>query len=367
MKVPYVSIDNAIQDWTQDTGMGHEEIPHNIIKKWATDCIRWINSEEQLRHRIGILQIKNSRAELPGDFKMLTQAAAKPRSSDPCNCDKTVDPDCCNKVETYQGSRTPKTRREDIVQWVQGTYEKDCNLEINLVCPTCHKTSCDCDTPLIEVDVDRVWEMAHPEIYYQSMTKIGRFGYGPGPWSSYYSPEFKLMRYASNDMFNLQHFLTNCPNVDCSSCVHEFMLDLPFIEVDFQEGEVLISYLGKVLDENGDYMIPDHPDVFDAIFWHLEHKWFYREYRKTGDQTHFQKSNFAQSQRETAIGRANAALVLPDFAQLKNWLENSYYKRVNNFHHHENLNKLTPDEYSKYGYELRGNVDQAYNRRVKRR
>ncbi|MCB0744768.1 MAG: hypothetical protein KDC67_12745, partial [Ignavibacteriae bacterium] len=129
----------------------------------------------------------------------------------------------------------------DIIQWTQGAFEQDCELEINLICPVCKKTDCACDGPVVEVDVDRIWEQAHPEIYYRNYNKIGRVGYGEGPWSSYYCPKFKLMRYASNDFFNVKNIVTHCPNVDCKSCLNEFILDLPYIEVDFKRGEVLMA------------------------------------------------------------------------------------------------------------------------------
>lgn len=359
MKTGYVSINNAIKEWTEDTDLAHEEIKPELLIRWATDCVRMINTDQQLRHRIGLFQVENSRVQLPNDFVMLCQAASNVFPDEYCDCSQ--DPDCCAKNNNSR--RTPKSRREDIVQWVQGTLEKDCELEINLVCPDCHKTACECNTPVVEVDVDRVWEMAHPEIYYRHHTRIGRFGYGPGPWSSYYTPKFKLMRYASNDYYNLKHVLGGCPNVNCPQCINEFIIDLPYIEVDFERGEILVSYLGKVLDEKGDYMIPDHPDVFSAIFWHLESKWFWMEYRRTlkdnaiKSQELYRAHKTAEQNRELAIGQAKSKLELPAFAEFKNWLDNNYYKRIPNFHHHENLNALTPDEYNKYSQRLEGGTD----------
>lgn len=349
MKTNFVSINNPILEWIQDADLKHDEIEEPLFKRWATDCLGWMNSDEQLVHRIALLSVENSRAEMPDDFKMLSQAAANPFVRRPCDCSQHPLPDCCKSNSTNKYTpRLPKSRREDIVQWVQGTLEKDCELEINLNCPKCHKITCDCDTPVVEVDVDRVWEMAHPEIYYRHHMRIGRFGYGSGPWSSYYTPKFKLMRYASGDYWNLQHFLGGCPNVNCNNCIHEFKLNLPYIEVDFQEGEVLVSYLGRRLDDNGDLMIPDHPSVHAAIFWHLEHKWFWRMYRRTSDQKYFNISQIAEGKRENEIGIARAALEIPEFAQFKNYLDNQWYKRIPNFHNHENMNELTLGEREKY-------------------
>lgn len=332
MKVGYVSIQNAVLDWVQDNDLGQEEIDQALLIKWASDCVRWCRTDQQLKHRIAILQIQNSRARLPEDFDTLCQAASNEFERDPCDCNQHPKPDCCGKKSAPKNNRTPRTRREDIVQWVQGTLEEDCQLEINLVCPTCHKTSCSCDTPVVEVDVDRIWEMANPQIYYSHFTRMGKFGSGPGqnsPYSSYYTPKFKLMRYSSNEYFKLTNILTGCPNVNCDNCWKEFVLDLPYIEVDFEEGEVLLSYLGKALDEDGEIMIPDHPDVFESIVNHLDFKWYRMQWKKSKDQAARAISQEAMQLRDLHMGYAKAALEIPEFQQFKSWMETSaWHKRI---------------------------------------
>lgn len=360
MKTRFVSSKNSILDFIQDVDFDGQqgEIDEPLLMKWATDCLRWINTEEQLHHRIGILQIKNSRVKLPDDFKLLAQVAAHPWHHGPCDhCTKHHD-DHPHHEHGHHGHQHHDhhhhcTRREQLVSWVQGTFEKDCQLEINLICPTCHETKCECGGPVIEVDVDRIWEMAHPENYYRHFTKIGRFGHGPGH-NSFYSPKFELMRYATNDYFNLSHVLTNCPNVGCKNFFNEFIIDLPYIEVDFEEGEILISYLGTVLDDDGELMMPDHSDVFEAVTQHLIHKWYNRIWLRKSDKAARIKSQEARAFREEAIGMANSALNIPDFAQFRSWMDNNYYKRIPNFSHHEDMNNLTPDEYEKYSRVLDG-------------
>jgi len=351
MKVPYVSIKNAVQDWTQDNDLGHEEIDETLLIRWAVDCVRWCSTQEQLKHRIAILQVENSRARLPDDFVLLAQAASNVHYEDPCNCNHDPKPDCCGKKSIPRNGRLPKSRREDIVQWVQGTLEKDCHLEINLVCPTCHETKCQCDTPIVEVDVDRIWEMSHPEIYYSHFTRIGRFGNGPshGPHSSYYTPKFKLMRYATNEYHRLRQILSDCPNVNCDNCHREFILDLPYIEVDFGEGEILLSYLGRPLDGDGEIMIPDHPDVFEAIVNHLDYKWYRMMGKKTKDNALLNISREAMSLRELHIGIAKSQLEIPEFHQFKNYLDNStFLKRIPGWSK-DQVGKRVVDKNKRYG------------------
>lgn len=348
MKTSYVSITNAIADWIDDNDLGHEEINDKILIKWAVDCVRWCSTQEQLKHRVTVLTVENSRARLPDDFVLLAQAASNVFYEEPCDCKEDDTQPCCGDKSVVRNGRMPKTRREDIVQWVQGTLEKDCNLEINLVCPTCHETGCTCDTPAIEVDVDRIWEMAHPEIYYGHFTRIGRFGNGPGENSSYYTPKFKLMRYSTNNFHRLQHMITDCPNVDCSNCHKEFTLDLPYIEVDFGEGEVLLSYLGKALDGDGNIMIPDHPDIFEAIVNHLDYKWYRMKWKKEKDPGDRIISNEAMQLRDMHIGIAKSELEIPEFHQFKNYLESSsFLKRVPSWSS-DYMGKRTPDRSQQY-------------------
>ena len=357
MKVPYVSIDNAILEFIEDIDFdqSHGEVPERMLKRWAQDCIRWIITEEQLSHRIDIIQIHNTKGQLPKDFKYLAQAAANPwYERDECDCEKTPDHDCCGKNNYYSNKSYTKSRREDIIQWTQSAFEQDCDLEINLICPTCKKTGCNCETGAVEVDIDRIWEMAHPEIYYRSYNKIGRVGYGGGPWSSYYNPKFKLMRYATGDYFNAEYVLTHCPNVKCKNCLHKFILDLPYIEVDFKRGEVLLSYLGKQMDEKGNLLIPDHPSVFAAINYHLQYKWFNRMYLRNSDRTALQKSQLAYQLRENEIGIANASLNVPNFQQFHSWMEQNYYRRIPDRNHHMNANELTLDPGVRYNQILEG-------------
>jgi len=162
------------------------------------------------------------------------------------------------------------------------------------------------------------------------------------------------MRYASNDFFNAPHILTHCPNVSCKNCLHEFMIDMPYIEVDFKRGEVLLSYLGQKMDENGDLLVPSHPSVFAAINFHLQHKWFYRMYLRTGDRSALEKAKLAETSREFEIGVANSALNVPDFSQFYSWMEQNLMRRIPDYNHRMNSNKITQDPAVRYGNKLDG-------------
>ena len=347
MKTEFVSIKNAVQDFLQDLKIRHEEVDENLLIKWAADCSKWFHTDQQLRHRVLILQIENSRARLPDDYSILAQAAANPIIRPKCDCTKEPDSPCCTEIRNPRAKGRPKTRIEEVSQWVASSLKEECHLEINVICPKCHKDKCSCGMNAIEIDVDRLWEMSHPEYYYKHFTKVGRFGNGPGT-DSFYTPKFQLMRYSTNDFFNIKNILTECPNVNCKDCSNEFIISLPYIEVDFQEGEVLLSYLGKMLDGDGEIMIPDHPDAHEAIQAHLRYKWYLAEGTRLRDSFLINLSNQALSRRDEHIGYARASLEIPSAQEWKSWLQNSsWLKRIPNWQS-DNAGKYIKDQYKNY-------------------
>lgn len=351
--IGYIHIDNIIQDWVEDTGIvDMKELDETLLIKWTTDAVNMIPLPDNNVHKVAIIQVDNYKATLPEDFLFLQAAAASVWKD-------------LNKCKP--------TKREQIVQWTQKTG--DCELEINLVCPKCHTESCTCDYKSVSVPVDRIWEQSHPQIYYQKYMKLGRVGYGDQP---FYDPDtgllishpdrieekFKLMKYQSNDFFRLGYFLGDCPNVSCEDCVNQFRIDLPFIEVDFPRGEILLSYVGRKTDENGDVMVPDHPDMIDAVLNHLTYKWFAREANRNinnpnkSAQAYKAFSREAKAEREDSFGKFRTYVTIPDIHDFQNWLENSWLKRIPNHHKKDQANRLSRDQYQRYDNMLDNKVGQ---------
>lgn len=303
------SIKTAVSDFVEEMDLKTEEVDESLLKKWALGATKWILTDIQYEHKVILLNIENYKAKLPDDFMMVCEASYR----------------------YYRDDCSTKERRDRIVQWVQGTYDEDCHLEINAICSKCKKTNCSCDTGAVVVDVDRIWEMAHPEIYYRHYTKIGRFGYG----KSVYNPKFNLLQYASNDFFGVGNHIPGCACLQCPECVETYRLNSPNIEVSFETGELLLAYLAVRTDENGDLMVPDHEDVFDAISNHLRHKWYLKLYTKSRDDKDFRDANFFKQEREVSIGRARSALQIPSFVEFSNWLKKNRYYKANSAY--ENL------------------------------
>jgi hypothetical protein len=348
MKLNYVSIQNAIQDWIDDDGVADNEmVPESLLIKWATDCVNMVPTLENLTHKIAIIPVRNTKIELPKDFKHLIAVAA-------------------NVWE--EEKKCKRTGRPEITQWIQST--PDCDLEINLVCDKCKTTSCSCDMPIVEVDVDRIFEMQNPWIYYTHMkTFLGadRYGYGD-KGEKPIQAKFMLMRYASNDFFNIRNVLGDCPNVSCQDCKQSFTLDLPFMEVSFKNGEVLLSYLAHKTDENGDIMIPDHVDMHDAIVSQLSYKFFRREARRNRNnpkanwQADLVFSRESKAEREDALGKFRTAVSIPETYEFKNWIESNWLQRHPDVHKAESFNKVQSEPYMRHKRFLEQGTRTYYDR-----
>ena len=360
MNVDFIPIRAAIEDFISDSGVSQGEVSERWLLKHAVDCIEWFGSTEQLTMKMGVCPVKNHTVQLPKDFKLLLLAASNPDYDGECE-----------QCPSGGKRKYNTTRKEEIVQWVQQTYERDCELEINLVCNRCHKTECSCNTPMVEVDVDRIWQQANPQAYHKGFDRIGKFGDGPqygynSAGMPAFESKFQKMRVASSNTWNSQYFIGDCPNVGCMDCVHSFRLEKPVMKVDFLSGEVFLSYLGVVTDEEGYPLIPNNPDAFEAIFLHLTHKLLYREYLTSirNPQINSQELRIAameaKQQREIAIGIARSALEIPDFQNFKEFIDTYWVRRIPVHPSDKNRRSRVPDAYHSYDKYLNSNTYRPY-------
>lgn len=285
MKSKFVKIDAAISDWKDD----HEyeaDIDEGLLKKWAQDCVSRISTDEQTVHSIAILQVNNYRAYLPEGFKMLCQVAYK------------VEPE-------------KKCEREQIVQWTQKIWGEECELEINLKCPECHKQKCDCSSPVVTLDVDEMWAQAHPEHYVAYMNHFHSFGRTKDYNHSSFSNDFALMKPRVGNFSNIPYHINNCPNF-YTECEYTYELQPPHITVNFKKGELLLSYFATPLDEDGYPFIPDTAAAFSAIRWWIQERMMYRRYLKELDRGARQAWQDALQLKELWVGRARNELQIPD-------------------------------------------------------
>lgn len=319
----YVNIDSVIEEYLDLTDIS-SRVPKTYIKKLANDVVKKLVFDKSYRHRIEILPVKDNKARLPESLVKIIQLA-------------------------YRDETPRKIIREEIIEWTS-RYD-DCELTISLDCPHCHGTNCSCERPGFIVDVDELWNRSHPELQYGHLGwyyRHGGFSHTNNSPLSFYHPEFSLLKPASSDFFNADYHIKGCLNLDSrlmSNCVKEYRIDPPVIRTNFEEGEILISYLEARVDDEGYRLIPDIPDLFDAIKWYIEAHMLYRDYRRSRQRQDLILFQNAERLKDQAFARTRGKLDEYEVTDLLDFLSQHHSNIIRYNHYHENMNRRREDPY----------------------
>lgn len=292
----YIKIDPIIYDWIEDNKLSQDMVSMSQLKRWAVEAAQDFLTVDASVHKIALLQINNTRAELPKDFHTIMSVAYR----------------------IYE-KKNECTTIQRVSQYTQSQYGQDCDLDIRVRCNKCQGTTCNCNQGVVEVDVDRIWEMENP--WYYNSSKFGL----PVDSSDLYNinkdENFRLMSYSTSDFFNANYHLPDCVNLKCKDCDHKYTINLPFIETDImtkdQNAELLIAYLGKRTDEKGDPMVPNIVPAIEAIEHNLSYRWYRSDFVATGSQVANRIYSESLALRDQAIGRAKTLLAIPDVDELR--------------------------------------------------
>lgn len=294
MKVNLVSVKTAVREFIRNTG--HQgELDKSDIIAWANDASSRVITEEQYTHKITLLEVKDYKVLLPHDFKYIIQAGY-----------------------LIDDSRNCKKLREEVIQFKDKQW--GCNLEINLVCPKCHKQDCNtCEAPTIIVDADRTWRDSHPEHAAAYMKHFYDYGHPfDSEYRSTYHQDFRLMRPNTGSFNNIDFHIKNCINLNLD-CEINYTIDLPNIVVNFKEGKILLAYMARPIDEEGYLMIPDVPVVHEAIGWYVQTKMAYRTFCMDPSQNNRILWTTAVEMSEKMISRARSEMNTPTYEEWSSW------------------------------------------------
>ena len=305
----YIPIDPIISDFIEDNRLSQENVSMSQLKRWAIEACSDFLTVDASVHKITLLDVVNTKAELPKDFHTVISMAYRLYEKDGGSCTTT------NKV----------------VEYTQSQYGMDCDLEIRVKCPKCKETNCNCNSGVIEIDVDKVWQMENPWYYNAS-----RFGV-PVDSNQLYGAKkqtgFKLMSYSTSNFHNLNYHLPSCVNLECKDCEYKYIIERPFIETDItlenknQKAELLLAYYGRRTDAKGDPLVPDIPDASEAIQSHLAYKWFRGEFVASGSPIARGLYMEAMQLRDISIARAKTLLATPDVDKLRAELSQTLNRR----------------------------------------
>lgn len=301
MKINLVPIHTVINDYLDLTDY-KGRLEKNVLLKWANDIAEKLQFEDSLIHKVALLPIDNYQVRVPDDLRKITLVA-------------------------FRAPDERKVRRYEIVEWTQKVLDgSGCEFKITLECPQCKQIDCSCSSPEVVIDVDRMWELNHPETKYGYMSHFVRTGgwVNDGHPVSTYHPEFVILRAAQHNFFNADHYVKGCLNLNkklLAEMPFEFLYEPPYIRVNSESGHVLLSYFAHRTD-GGYLMVPNTPYAFEAMTWYIEERMLYRDFRRTGDTSHLKASQLAMQQKEIAMGRARELLGTPDFHSWWSFMEN---------------------------------------------
>ena len=303
MKTGYVSIDTVVADFLEDFDTSETELDEELIKKWANDAVKDVSTDEQLIPKIGHYTVKNYKVELPNDMELLCEVA--------CRLEKPKD---CNL-----------SRRETISQWTQWA-DNDCELEINLKCQKCTKVGCTgCGDTEVIVDVDRMWELSNAHFNYPlTFGNVKGFGKGDGNKKEDYC--FRTIQCADSHWAHIRKHINSCVNLCCGECEHTYMLNLPNIEVNFEKGELLIAYLARPTDGDGNLLVPDNQKVFRAIQDYVAYRYVKKNVYKIGKdpkQIDIFLLRDAKNEWIESLSEARSAMQIPDANAFNKWFRNN--------------------------------------------
>ena len=320
----YAPLSGVILEWKR-TSQEESEIKETDLLAYAEDAVERILTADMLVMGIALLRVHNFKAELPKGFQSVAIA--------------------------MYSNEEKKCTREEVVEWTQQLYGSNCSLRINLECHECgSKHACSCnnrESTAVLVDVDRIYQGSHPGYNLQGTnTRHSSF-----TTSSYNCPEgikrFRLMRATVNDMFNAKHHVKGCPNININSKV-EYKIRDGLIEVNFQEGEILLSYLSYAIDDKGYMMIPDHPLAYKAVVSYIEERLAYVAYRKSRSGADGNFYNMALSLKDKDIARAKSRLSIPDPDVWYEIIKTHWLKMIPNWYSDHSFNGAKQDAYRPY-------------------
>lgn len=297
-------------------------IPENDLLEWGHAALGRIHTAAQKVHKIAIIPVNEYRAKLPKGFLLVVQAAYRIEPSKP-------------------------SFREQVSQWTENLLE-GCKLEIDLICPSCKKNDCNCDTQVVEVDVNRIYKEAHPEYYYGYLKHFYAYGntFSRNEKGCVYSDEFKLMRRTMDGMTRIPYHIGNCVNIQVDSPIeyeiHPVGTELQ-ISTTFKKGEILLSYISEKTGRDGYRMVPNTEAAIQAVLTSIDERVAYRQWRRSRspqDRVDWQTIN---QLREDQIGRAVAELKIPDKDRWVNFLDTQWKQPLPFWHYDPQRNLHNPN------------------------
>jgi len=373
--INWISISSVIYDYIKKTDH-KEHVDEELIHILANEAINDIVTVDNYKEHIILLNLFHQKAKLPANFKYPTQVAYRP-------------PFVKEKINSES------IKRYFINSIHNGVYETDI-VGLNANCVTCKQEKCSCKTKEwypIEIDQDYVKlsktpviasgyskfmygvqnsqindkrhflsELSHFKPHVQDTKGSFRPPILPCFDRSTKCPQFQIVRPSSNTFFNLPNSLKGC-NLPMYDTNLEYRVSEGFIYLNNYDykcdmcngckkddhcymnypmeshGEVLISYLGKRMDDKGFLLIPDESYVIKAVIDYVIAGLAQKDFSIERTQA---AGNYFQTMRQIAdisVTRARTRFRIPHPDDWEHSMSNHFNKITPYFDSYENMNR----------------------------
>jgi hypothetical protein len=299
----YTSVKAIANDWlTQMDFSG--KIKPEILYRYANNAADILIGSESVVYRVAMVDVDNMVGTLPKDIHTVTLAA------------------CVSNEAKY-------VNRGYLTSYTQKVFGSDCEIEVNLNCPSCHKEACNCSTPVLEIDIDNVWLGERP--YLKNINDHNLIGWaaasteGFPTWSM--PPEFQVMkpRVSTDILWNSEYFLGVCNALGANNVSnYSYQLEDDKFITDLKKGQVMLGYLAYKRDADGYLMIPDVVEAVEAVIAYITMQTMWRMWMNSGNQNDRLRWLDAQNKSNAIMGEAKGKLEMPTADKWERILKERY-------------------------------------------
>lgn len=302
--ITYIKLDPIIYDWIEDNPISKQYIDYLQLYRWALNPIGTFTTVDTGVLKYAIVDILNTKGELPADWMKMESVAYR-----------------------LYTEKEKCTTTKKVTEYIQKGYGDNFDLEIKVKCDKCKSDSCSCNDGVVEVNVDKIFQLENPWFWDGTSMSVPKHSRDFDKFS--YDNGFRYMSHAHEPMWNAQKYVSQCLELELPENPKYRVDTPPIIEVNIPPNkeyrtELLIAYLGKRMDENGDYLVPDVPEAHDAIKYHLSYMFYRKMYLETEKPIYKRESSEAMALRDVNIGYTRDAVSNIETDKLKAYLSNKF-------------------------------------------
>lgn len=331
--IEYVSNAAALDYFISNSGI-NSGLDKSVLQSAVEDAVRKMRCSKMNKHRVAVLLVEDHAVRLPEGISKINHVAFRPLIED-----------------------CPRMTKQSLHEAVNGRlhYHGHGYATIPGKCHRCSKDPCHCDYPEIEIDLLGESRQLLPGLYKESH---GRFAAGhasiidlPGNRGhdrrhSPYHNQFRIIKPAQHSGFNADFYVRGCLNLDpqiMADNVTEFKIEMPYLNINQKDGELLISYFGRPIDDEGMSLVPNIPEVFEYLEEYMTARYFRRLGMRNRDRGMMQEAKEAKSRADRLLEVAKGIIDTPTFSEWWSFLENNFTKMVPYYESYQEWGRNKPD------------------------